>query len=278
MPRPNAFYKTRIAPTPSGFLHLGNAYSFLLTEALAKKYQANILLRIDDMDRERSEDTYVLDIFDTLNFLGINWQEGPKDMTGFKADFSQIHRLSLYNNILEKLKEKGCVYACTCSRSEILKKNKNGFYDGTCRHKNIPLESGQVNWRLNTSEKLSLRVKTLQGYTDTFLPDSMNDFVVRKKDGLPAYQLTSLADDLYFEVDLIVRGEDLWASTLAQLYLAAVLNEDRFLNSTFHHHPLLLSHTNEKLSKSAGDTSIQFLRSQGKTVDEIKGMLPGFII
>jgi glutamyl-tRNA synthetase len=108
----------------------------------------------------------------------------------------------------------------------------------------------------------------LDGKRTLPFPAEMKDFVVRKKDGFPAYQLASLADDIYFKVDLVVRGEDLQNSTLAQLYLAGVLGAGAFSGSVFHHHVLLRS-GNEKLSKSAGDTSIQELRKQGKKPGEI---------
>ena len=101
----------------------------------------------------------------------------------------------------------------------------------------------------------------------------MQDFIVNKKDGFPAYQLTSVMDDVYYGIDLIVRGMDLWDSTLAQHYLATVLKQDTFLNSTFYHHPLLTAADGSKLSKSAGATSIQYLRKQGKTPGEIYSMI-----
>src|ERR1700755_812419 len=110
------FKKTRIAPTPSGFLHLGNAYSFALTAALAEKYGAKILLRIDDLDRERVQKEYVQDIFDTLNFLELPWDEGPRNVMELERDWSQIHRMGLYKEALDLLREEGDLFACNCSR------------------------------------------------------------------------------------------------------------------------------------------------------------------
>lgn len=101
----------------------------------------------------------------------------------------------------------------------------------------------------------------------------MQYFVVRKKDGFPAYQLTSVLDDVHYGVDLIVRGEDLWASTLAQLYLASLLTPDSFISNTFYHHPLLHEAPGKKLSKSAGATSIQHLRKQGAAPADIYAMI-----
>lgn len=263
------FERTRLAPTPSGFLHLGNIYSFSLTVELARRYRARMLLRIDDLDNDRKDARYVHDIFDTLRYLGIRWDEGPTDAASFERDFSQMRRLSLYQAALELLREKGLVYACRCSRREILAENASGIYPGTCRNKGIPLDEEGVNWRLDTSRHAVPGVRTPEGTVHAALPPQMRDFVVRKKDGMPAYQLTSVVDDLHFGCDLVVRGQDLWDSTLAQLYLARCLGEDRFANVTFLHHALLRSPGGMKLSKSAGHESVQHLIRSGKSVEAI---------
>ncbi|HVX52783.1 MAG TPA: glutamate--tRNA ligase family protein [Chitinophagaceae bacterium] len=270
-------YKTRIAPTPTGYLHLGNVYNFALTAALAKKHNAAILLRIDDLDHQRVNKAYLQDIFDTLKFLNIPWHEGPRNMQEFEQHYSQKHRMPLYLQALRHLKDAGALFACTCSRSIVQQAAGNGAYPATCLYKNLPFPGN--NWRLNTTSPLLLQVKKLQEDAVTaFLPAEMQHFVVRKKDGLPAYQLASLIDDLHFNVSFIVRGADLWASTLAQQYLGITLQRPAFSNILFHHHPLLLSETGNKLSKSSGSTSVQFLRKQGKTAQDIyalAGMMAG---
>lgn len=264
-----------MAPTPSGFLHIGNAYSFALTAALARQTGASILMRIDDMDRERVQQEYVTDIFDTLRFLDIPWQEGPTDPTDFEAHFSQRHRMPLYEKALEQLVDTGLVYACDCSRKQI-SEQFHGVYPGTCKHKNISLDANDVSWRINTENVAPLGVKQLDGsFIYAALPPEMQHFVVRKKDGFPAYQLTSLVDDLHFGIDLIVRGEDLFASTLAQLFLASMLKAETFLDATFCHHALLTNLDGRKLSKSAGDTSIGFLRSQHMTAQQVYAEIGG---
>ncbi|MBS1567707.1 MAG: tRNA glutamyl-Q synthetase, partial [Bacteroidetes bacterium] len=273
------YNKTRLAPTPSGYLHLGNALSFAITADLARRTGAKVLLRIDDLDRERMEKAYVEDIFETLRFLGIDWEEGPQDFHAFETRYSQLHRMPLYNEALQKLKAGGHVYACTCSRSQVLRQNPDGIYPGTCRHKNIPLDTPDASWRLHTEAAGDITVYTPSGETITAqLPPSMHDFIVRKKDEFPAYQLSSVVDDVHFGIDLIVRGEDLWDSTLAQLYLASLLDLNDFTGSSFYHHPLLTTADGEKLSKSAGATSIQWLRAEGKTASEVYALfrhMPG---
>lgn len=262
---PTHFNKTRIAPTPSGFLHVGNILSFSITAALARKHGAKILLRIDDLDRARVNREYLTDIFDTLRFLGIPWDEGPQDAEDFESRFSQIHRMQLYNEALDQLATGGFVFACTCSRKQM---SETGSC--TCSDKQIPLNTPEASWRLHADNAATLQVKSYNGkIIRTQLPAEMENFVVRKKDGFPAYQLTSVIDDLFYGVDLIVRGEDLWASTLAQTQFATVLHKQAFNDIVFYHHPLLLEADGKKLSKSAGSTSIRYLRQEGKNAKEI---------
>ena len=267
------FRKTRLAPTPSGFLHLGNAFSFRLTATLAQKTGAGLLLRIDDLDQQRVRPEYVDDIFTTLRFLNIQWNEGPQDSADFEAGWSQRHRLLLYQLALDKLRNGGHIFACTCSRADVLRHSADGTYPGTCRDKGIPLDAPGVNWRLHADEKTGLQVKGITGFKSThFLPAGMQYFVVRKKDGNPAYQLTSVVDDLHFGIDLVVRGADLWPSTLAQLYLATLLGHTAFLETAFYHHPLLTDGNGVKLSKSAGAESIRNLQLQNRHLPEVNAL------
>ncbi len=261
--------QTRLAPTPSGFLHLGNVLSFAVTSHLAKRSGAGILLRIDDMDRERVQPEYLQDIFETLSFLDIPFDQGPVDITSFETGFSQRHRLSMYNKALAELRDLNAVFACTCSRSQLAAEGVDSTYPGTCRTKNIPLDTPGAAWRLLTDER-PLPVKDISGDQISFqLPKSMCDFIVRRKDGYPAYQLSSLLDDLFWDVDLIVRGEDLLPSTIAQMFLASIMKKQSFSNAYFYHHVLLTSSDGRKFSKSAGDTSVHFLRRIGATSEEV---------
>jgi glutamyl/glutaminyl-tRNA synthetase len=276
------FHKTRIAPTPNGFLHLGNVLSFAITAALARRTKTSILLRIDDLDIHRSKKAYVQDIFDTLHFMEIPWDEGPKDYPEFVSTFSQVHRMEHYQRLLEELTATGNVFACTCSRAEIAKIHPDGTYPGTCRGRII--ERGEwptgptSNWRLQTNPDSLIDILDVSGTrTQTALPASMTDFIIRKKDGFPAYQLTSVADDIYFGIDLIVRGSDLWPSTVAQQYMSRLLKDDPLHQTTFHHHPLLLEGDHRKLSKSTGATSIQYLRKEGRSREDIYTMIAGML-
>jgi len=263
---PKVYTRTRIAPTPSGYLHLGNILSFAVTAALAQRHGAKTLLRIDDLDQARAGKLYIHDIFDTLDFLQIPWSDGPKDAGDFEQSYSQLHRMDSYRRALDKLRDEGYVYACTCSRKQI--------NSCECQDKHIPLNTPDASWRL-TMNKDVFTVKNYDGNViQGPLPDDMKNFIVKKKDGFPAYQLTSVIDDLFYGVDLVVRGDDLWPSTLAQHMLAKILGIDNeFGNISFYHHPLIKDAAGEKLSKSAGATSIKYLRESGKTPAEIFGII-----
>jgi glutamyl/glutaminyl-tRNA synthetase len=254
------YNKTRIAPTPSGFLHVGNVLSFAITAALAKESGAKILLRIDDIDQARANSQYVQDIFDTLNFLAIPWHEGPRDL--------QTHRLGLYNTALAQLRNNGLVYACNCSRKQF---NES---ECACFEKKIPLDADNVSWRLITGKNTEINIKNYNGsIINTVLPADMHDFIVRKKDGFPAYQLTSVVDDLFYGVNLVVRGEDLWSSTLAQHALTSALGRDEFGQIAFYHHALIIDPSGNKFSKSAGATSIKYLRESAKSARDVYGLI-----
>lgn len=264
------YKKTRIAPTPSGFLHLGNVLSFAITLTLAKRTNAGVLLRIDDLDQARVNKHYVSDIFDTLSFLEIPYDEGPRNAGEFEATYSQLLRMGEYNSALEKLSDDGLVFACLCSRQQI-----NNGITCSCYKKKISLKAENVSWRLFTEDIYKVTVKGINGEVEeTVLPGDMKNFVVRKKDGFPAYQLTSVVDDLLYGVDLVVRGADLWPSTIAQQVLAGKLGEgNKFGQTAFYHHPLIMEPSGKKLSKSAGATSIKHLRESGKTPADIFSLI-----
>lgn len=260
------FIKTRIAPTPSGFLHLGNVLSFSIAAELARRGGAKILLRIDDVDRVRAGAEYIQDIFDTLNFLEIKWDEGPWDAVEFETAWSQANRMQLYDEAIAHLYAEGLIFACNCSRKQL----NDRAAKCNCKGRQVALDTADVSWRLDTSAVGALSIKTYSGeVVQAKLPIEMENFVIKRRDGLPAYQLTSVIDDLHYGVDLVVRGQDLWESTLAQHILAAALKKEEFKAIAFYHHPLLMEASGGKLSKSAGATSVRYLRGVGKTAADI---------
>ena len=254
--------RLRYAPTPSGFLHIGNALNFRLNWLVARQNGGKILLRIDDLDAERKRPEYIADIFESLEWLGLDWDEGPgvslseavtssRRLTAMVADFeknwSQHRRLPLYVKVLEKLRDTGLLFACRKSRRDLAP--FGGHYPPEFREQNLSLDDPDVAWRIRTPL--------------SFGEGLLHDFIVRRRDGLPAYQVASLADDLHFGITHIVRGADLEASTAAQRWLAECLGEQDFLDIRFLHHPLLMDAAGEKLSKSAGAASLRAMRQGG---------------
>jgi len=241
--------KTRIAPTPSGYLHQGNLFSFALTWLMARKEGLQILLRIDDMDRARYRSHYVEDIFRSLEALGIDYDEGPESIDEFEKNWSQENRRALYNEALTQLKETNQLFACTCSRKDILAHSPVNIYPGTCLHKKLNLEGEKRAWRwknhLNTIRVSAWEQKDFQQK----LPPEMLYPVLKSKAGFPAYQLSSVIDDLHFGISHIVRGDDLRSSSLLQIALAQSQGWQNFTQIRFHHHPLKTIQ-NQKLSKS----------------------------
>lgn len=259
-------FRSRLAPTPSGYLHLGNVFSFLLTWLLVRREQGELLLRIDDIDAERKRPEYVQDIFDTLDWLQLDYELGPKDAADFETNWSQHHRLPLYENALQKLiGMPGTLFACTCSRAQ-LAQNGGSAYPGTCADKQLPLNTPEAALRLRVADSATVVIPDAVAGTITYpLGTTSGSFVVRRRNGLPAYQLASLCDDLHFGISSVVRGADLLGSTAAQLYLAEQLHEPVFTQAQFIHHPLLHDEHGVKLSKSEGALALRTLRANGNS-------------
>lgn len=257
--------KTRIAPTPSGFLHVGNAVSFLITYCLAKSENGKLLLRIDDLDRERYRKEYLEDIFYALDWMGIQYDEGPSSLADFDKYWSQHQRLSLYDDVLKSALEQGWVYACDCTRKDLMTSGNYPVYNGKCRDLKKSFHEKSA-WRWRIKEDTSIHwVDLFKANTTVNLSEQMGDFVVKQKNGLPSYQLGSYVDDLHFNITHIIRGADLLTSTAAQLYMATHWKSTDFQRIHFGHHPLITDKNGHKLSKSAGSESLKSLRETGKT-------------
>ncbi len=232
----------RLAPTPSGFLHLGNAVNFVLTWLLTRRAGGTLHLRIDDLDRARLRRPYLENIFRVVDWLGIDYDQGPGGPDDFLRHHSQLLHLPEYNAVLRRLAQRpGLVQASHRSRT-------------APQTAAISLATPGAAWRALVPPGTAVRWPDAgQGPTEVPLAQEMPDFVIRKKDGVAAYQVASVADDLRLGTTLIVRGLDLQASTAAQLWLAAQLSETAGFNAQriqFHHHALLTDAAGQKLSKS----------------------------
>ena len=233
---------SRLAPTPSGYLHLGNAVNFVLTWLLTRQAAGTLHLRIDDLDRARLRPAYLENIFRVIDWLGIDYDHGPSGPDDFLCHHSQLLHLPEYNAALRRL----------ALRSGLVQASQRTRTGGTDAP--VPLETPGAAWRAQVPVGTVVSfVDGWQGATSVPLNTLMPDFVVRKKDGVAAYQLASVVDDLRLGTNLIVRGLDLQPSTAAQLWLAGQLSETAAFNATrmqFFHHPLLTDAVGQKLSKS----------------------------
>jgi glutamyl-tRNA synthetase len=266
--------RSRIAPTPSGFLHSGNAINFTLAWLMVRKENGALRLRIDDLDAPRMNKEYIEDIFRTLEWLGMNWDEGPQGPDEHQRSFSQQLRIPRYNELIEKLGEKAQVFSCACSRKQIHELSTDGQYPGICRDKSLQRDTKDAALRILVPADTIIPVHDLHsGVIDVDLYKENRDFVIRRKDGIPAYHIASLADDVDQQINFIVRGEDLLQSTVSQLYLAQLLQLDAFTRSGFYHHPLIRDEKGDKLSKSAGSASIRSWRERGIKAEEFFLML-----
>ena len=246
---------TRLAPTPSGFLHPGNIFNFLLNWHWARTNGGKVLLRIDDADAERKRPEYLDDIFRVLDWLGLDWDIGPTGPDDLEKNWSQARRRELYDELLNELTGKQLLFACACSRKELA----SGICN--CREKRLALSSPAVAWRIQAPAMARFHDKALGNVTQEL---SAGSFIVRRKDGIAAYQLASLADDRHFGVTHIGRGEDLLASTAMQLYLDSRLNIPYLSRCSFWHHPLMVADDGSKLSKNAGHLSRSIMESVKK--------------
>ena len=265
--------RTRLAPTPSGLLHPGNGLSFIITWAIARAAKGKILLRIDDLDKERYRPAYVEDIFRILEWLGIDYDEGPCVVSDFEQNWSQHLRLDQYQVALEQLQKENLLFACDCSRKRIREQSNDGRYPNICLDKKLPLSAKNVAWRVQSPLATDrVQVSNWKEEAKVVSLENMDAFVVRQKNELPAYQLASLIDDELFNINFIVRGQDLWNSSLSQLYLAQLLEKENFQQARFFHHPLILGEDGQKLSKSKGAGSLKAWREAGKSTASLFAM------
>ena len=237
---------TRFAPTPSGYLHAGNAVNALLVSWLAAAHDGLVALRIDDMDASRYRPEYVDDLFAVLTWLDVRWHLGPGDRADFEAHHSQAARTQEYRVALDHARERGLeVYACTCSRRD-LAGTPTGGCPGGCRSAGRAFEVDRTALRVLVPPGTIVTV----GDADVDLAQAMGDFVVWRRDDLPAYQVASVVEDERLAVTHIVRGEDLLESTAAQRFLAPFLGASSFATAAVVHHGLIRDRAGMKLSKS----------------------------
>jgi len=276
MRAPTPGFTTRFAPAPTGALHLGHAVNALWVWGLTRRFSGRVLLRIEDHDRGRCRPAYEQGILDDLDWLGLE----PDGLTTdhFRAGpvpQRQSDNTARYETRLTELGARGLVYACRCSRAEIARathahEGLELVYPGTCRGQGTGIRD-QVGLRVLMTGDALERFDDLRLGPQTQDPMTQcGDLLVRDRNGQWTYQFAVSVDDWEQGIDLVIRGEDLLASTGRQLRLARLLG--RMTPPAFLHHPLLRHPDGRKLSKSSGDTGLTELRAAGWTPARVLGL------
>lgn len=266
-------YRGRYAPSPTGEMHLGNAWTALLAWLHARSHGGQFVLRIENLDPERSKAAYEAQLLADLQWLGLDWDEGP-DKGGPFGPYRQSERFPYYYQLLKEFREAGRLYACSCTRAQLSAGaphpgEQGAVYSGTCRDKQLPLD-GHYALRIRTPHKRYGFNDGRLGWIEQDVAAAVGDFVVRRADGVPAYQLAVTADDAAMQITHVVRGDDLLESTPRQLFLYDVLDKKP---PQFLHLPLLIDPEGRRLSKRQQDLSIAALRSSGMSAAAIVGYL-----
>lgn len=262
-------YRGRLAPSPTGLLHVGHARTFWLAHQRARERGGVLVLRNEDLDSSRARPEFVAAFIEDLRWLGCDWQEGP-DVGGPFGPYSQSERMDRYREAFERLRDAGWVYPCTCSRKDIQSAitaphaaDDEPIYPGTCRGRGasgLPVGM-RVSWRFRVPDGRRIEFDDSgQGRQAMVAGDDFGDFVVWRHDGVPSYQLACVVDDAAMGITEVVRGADLLVSTARQILLYEALGERL---PAFHHCDLVLDASGARLAKRHDSVSLRALRAAG---------------
>jgi glutamyl-tRNA synthetase len=271
-------YRGRIAPTPTGLLHMGHARTFAQAAERAKRANGQLLFRIEDLDAQRCRDDFARQSMDDCRWLGFEWNEGP-DIGGPFGPYVQSQRIEYYREIWKQLHATGLIYPCDKSRKDVeralvaphteddqepifpieLGPDKNLGSDAT--------EPGNQNWRFRIplGEEIKF-VDQLQGTQSFTAGKDFGDFLIWRKDGFPSYELSVVADDHAMQITEVVRGADLLLSTARQLLIYRALH---WTPPQWAHVPLVKDAQGQRLAKRTNGLSIQELREKGITAEAV---------
>ena len=271
-------YRGRLAPSPTGFLHRGHARTFWTAAQRAAEHNGILTLRNEDLDPQRCRTEFVQAMLDDLRWLGIHWTEGP-DLGGPFGPYTQSERRDKYLKAWNQLRESGMIYPCTCSRKDVAQSTSapndtddEPIYSGRCR------PSGKVesphsapagmNWRFRVPDDEVIRFNDLHlGAQIMVAGRDFGDFIVWRRDDVPAYQLAVVVDDAAMRITEVVRGADLLKSTARQILLFRALNA---AIPDYYHCDLLRDANGIRLAKRHDSLSIRTLREQGWTPKQVR--------
>ena len=251
----------RFAPSPSGRMHLGNLFCYLIAWLSIRQQGGRVILRMEDLDIVRCPARYSVGVLDDLNWLGLDWDEGP---------YYQSQRSEFYQAKLDELEKLNLLYPCFCTRADLKiasaphMSDGKIIYAGTCRNLtpekiNLLKKTRKPSWRLKTPDEIFDFIDGHMGYYAENLNQDCGDFILKRSDGLYAYQLAVVLDDADMGVTEVTRGADLLSSTPRQLYLYQIFH---FTPPKFYHIPLLLAPDGRRLSKRDRDMGLDILRGR----------------
>ncbi|MFR6256922.1 MAG: tRNA glutamyl-Q(34) synthetase GluQRS [Eggerthella lenta] len=263
----------RFAPSPTGRMHAGNVFAALTAWLVAKSQGGRIVLRIEDLDAERSKPVYIDAVQRDFEALGLTWDEGP---------YFQHDRTEAYRAAYDELRERGLVYPCFCTRADLHAasaphRGEKPVYPGTCRHlsdgeRAVRAQQRMPAQRLIVPDREVAFVDQVQGSYAQNLAADCGDFLVQRSDGAFAYQLAVVVDDAAQGVTSVVRGVDLLCSTPQQLYLQELLG---LPHPAYAHIPLLVAERDRRLSKRDRDAALDALLARFKMPEAVIGHIAG---
>jgi glutamyl-tRNA synthetase len=276
-------YRGRLAPSPTGWLHLGHARTFWTAQQRALAAGGALVLRNEDLDARRFRLEFVDAMMEDLRWFGFQWQEGP-DCGGPFGPYSQSGRAHLYRAAWEKLRHSGRIYPCRCSHGDVLRAlqaphagEEEPVYPGTCRPKaGAAIETRDAkgaNWRFRVPDGEVIAFEDgFFGSQQFQAGRDFGDFVVWRRDEVPSYQLAVVVDDAAMKITEVVRGADLLLSTARQLLLYRALEMPP---PAFYHCPLVTDDAGARLAKRHDALSLRSLRAKGMTPRQLRQAWPG---
>jgi glutamyl/glutaminyl-tRNA synthetase len=273
-------YRGRLAPSPTGLLHLGHARTFWTAAQRAAEHGGQLIFRNEDLDSQRCRPEFAQAMFEDLRWLGIGWVEGP-DCGGPYAPYTQSERRGHYLAAWKTLRERGVIYPCTCSRRDVAQaagapndSDDEPVYPGKCRPHGRPtggaINPAGVNWRLRVPDGEEIHFTDLHlGPQRMIAGKDFGDFIVWRRDDVPAYQLAVVVDDAAMQITEVVRGADLLKSTARQLLLFRALGLPA---PHYYHCDLVRDEAGVRLAKRHDALSIRKLRERGWTAEQVRAV------